>query len=390
MAEMTAVSDSVKLLYLLQGDEVVLKSEYPGIIRKVRDQLACFESKGIACDVVYLGAAKSNAFNLLRRFPFQGDGLAWREVPNLKEYDCVYIRRPDYISKDMVGFLSRLKSVGDGNIVILEIPTFPYDSEMMSPSWFPLLIKDRRWRRHLSTLVDKITVFSKQKHVFGVPAISTINGIDFNNYQMRKPIERMAGTVDIMCVASFSRFHGIDRFLAGMKVYYDQGGDADLVLHLVGNGMEISALKRMTEEFALGDRVVYYGPRQKPFIDDLSNKCSLAIECLGIHRKGTNVPSSSLKSREYLARGLPFIYSWPIDCIDDTAEWFAFRVPSDDSPIDIQSVLDFENQLYSEKRPDDVAFLIRDFGKRIVDINVTMDPVVKFIEGRMRCGNGFD
>lgn len=67
--------------------------------------------------------------------------------------------------------------------------------------------------------------------------------------------------------------------------------------------------------------------------------------------------SSTLKSREYLARGIPFVYSLPIPGIDDECD-YCFKVPSDDSAINIDSVMKWVNSLSK-----DISTRMRQYAK---------------------------
>jgi hypothetical protein len=73
-------------------------------------------------------------------------------------------------------------------------------------------------------------------------------------------------------------------------------------------------------------------------LDDVFNQCQFAIGSLGRHRSGITV-IKTLKNREYATRGIPFIYSETDSDFDHQP--YVLKAPADESPIDIQQIIDF-------------------------------------------------
>lgn len=65
-----------------------------------------------------------------------------------------------------------------------------------------------------------------------------------------------------------------------------------------------------------------------------------SIGSLGRHRSGITV-IKTLKNREYATRGIPFIYSEQDSDFDHQP--YVLKAPADESPIDIQQIIDFLN-----------------------------------------------
>ena len=79
------------------------------------------------------------------------------------------------------------------------------------------------------------------------------------------------------------------------------------------------------------------------------NQCQFAIGSLGRHRTGiTNI--KTLKNREYATRGIPFIYSEQDSDFDHQP--YVLKAPADDSPIDIQRIVDFSEGF--TMKPEDI------------------------------------
>jgi glycosyltransferase involved in cell wall biosynthesis len=65
----------------------------------------------------------------------------------------------------------------------------------------------------------------------------------------------------------------------------------------------------------------------------------VGVSTLGCYRRGLT-HCSSLKAREYCAAGLPFLYAYEDDAMEENPP-FALRLPNDSSPVDIGLVVSF-------------------------------------------------
>lgn len=126
------------------------------------------------------------------------------------------------------------------------------------------------------------------------------------------------------------------------------------------------------------DHIIFYGRKDGNELDIIYDYCDLAAACFGFHRIGAKL-SSNLKSREYLAKGLPIISSVDIDVLQvaDNTKYF-LKVPYDDTPINIEEIIKFYDQIYQGKTRLEIASEIRHFAKGICDINVVLKPVVDY------------
>jgi glycosyltransferase involved in cell wall biosynthesis len=186
--------------------------------------------------------------------------------------------------------------------------------------------------------------------------------------------------INVIAVAVFSFWHGYDRFLRGMGQYYAAGGKRNILLHMVGDGVSMNEYKEIVEKYEIEDKVIFYGQKSGKELDKIYNISNIALECLGSHRKGISI-SSSLKSREYGAKGLPIITSNKIDYIPDDYK-YQLRVPDDESTINMEQVIYFFDRIYqTEGDFEEVNKKIREFAEKNCDISITMRPVVEYILG---------
>ena len=176
-------------------------------------------------------------------------------------------------------------------------------------------------------------------------------------------------------MAANAFWHGYDRFLEGLGRYYENGGRECIHYHLVGDILpEYTAL---VERYGLQRHVTLHGRLYGGELDALYRQCTLGIDVLGGHRKDYPV-SSSLKSREYAAWGLPLVTSSPVDYLPAGSPW-QFVVPYDDSPVDISAVLRYHRETYARGDADTVAASIRSFAYDICHMDAAMAPVIRWL-----------
>ena len=83
-------------------------------------------------------------------------------------------------------------------------------------------------------------------------------------------------------------------------------------------------------------------------LDAVYERCAIGIDSLARHRSGI-VVLSSLKSREYGAKGIPMINSCKIDILEEDFPYL-LRVPADESPINMNEVFDFYDRVLGNGR----------------------------------------
>ena len=364
-------------------------AESDGICKKIISQINVFEQYGYVVDYSFTRNGdtyirkdgeiiKVASYNRIWNKLFANKQLALYIKKN--KYDGIYCR---YACADWY-FIRFLKnSFQNKNCkVIIELPSYPYDEEIRKDIiGKTFLMIDKFHRGRMKRYVDRVTVFSEDKKVFGIPSINTMNGIDFSRVSIRKPGSQM-DVVNIITVATIANWHGYDRLLEGIGKYYEKGGKREVHFHLVGGGHaeEIERLKRIVKKHRIEEKVTFYGPKYGKELDAIYDKCDLAAECFGQHRKNVS-GSSSLKSREYMAKGLPVITANNIDVLDGCPPEYCFKCPADETPVDIDSVLNFFDIIYHKKTKEELAKEIRQFAEQICDMKITMKPVADYFSG---------
>jgi len=171
----------------------------------------------------------------------------------------------------------------------------------------------------------------------GRPAMNIINGVDVSALPAHTP-NPGDGPIRLLALASMSGWHGYDRILralandtSGIKARVDfVGGDGD---------GSLAAWKTLAETLGLGDRVTFHGPLYGSALDRVIAACDIGVGSLGMYRYGL-AQGMTLKLREYMARGLPFVSAVDDPSLPDDPA-FALRVSNDDTPIDMARVIAF-------------------------------------------------
>lgn len=296
-----------------------------------------------------------------------------------KRYSACYIR---YDFADP-GFLRLLKDIrGVCPCIVLELPTYPYEGENQEGilSKAKLLI-DGYAREKMHKYVQFIvTFYPGYERLFGIPVQVVPNGFDFSTMNpVKSPLPQDA--IHLMAVSSMRQWHGYERFIEGLRIYYQEGekNRRNLVLHLVGNGREYGKYKGLVERYGLQSHVILEGAMHGEKLDALYEKCAIGIDSLARHRSGIHV-LSSLKSREYGAKGLPIINSCKIDIIEEDFPYF-MEVPADESPIEISDVVNFYDRCFSgEKDRQQIGREILRYMEKKTGMKETLLPVAERME----------
>lgn len=376
----------MKLLYIAFKDFSKL---HFGASKKVISECKSFSNKGY--DVTLIGRVgystaeisideKHKTINIHRPFLISKLQPLFDKINEIndiisyvkdKKFDICYIRF-DLCDYWFVKLLKKLKIVSSK--ILIEIPTYPYEEEYTGTINKIRLKIDDFYAKKIKRYVDKIITFYDipRNQYYGVSCLLVPNGFDFDNISIIKDDE-VISDIHIAAVSSMRLWHGYERMIEGMGIYYQRGGKRNIFLHIVGDGREGDKYKQVTQNFGLEKNVIFHGAMHGEEMDVLLDKCSLGLDSLGRHRTGISM-LSSLKSREYGAKGIPFINSCDIDIVDDDFKYF-LKVPADESPIDIESVISFYDDVYKEKSRILVAKEVRKY----IEERSNMDAVVEKI-----------
>lgn len=295
----------------------------------------------------------------------------------------VIVVRFDHLDGAFCDFSKRVKA--KGIVVAVEFPTFPFDRER--DARHKRLLDSRRYlsflaRRAYARLeevrvrnapkyIDYAITYLENDAIWGIPNITYDNGIDLPSIPMRSP-KKPDGTIRLLAVAKFAPHHGLDRLIRGLAEYR---GTRKVSLTLAGTGPELPYLEALVSESGLSETVKFAGVAVGGELDALFDGADVAVGSLGLHRIGISL-GSTMKSREYCARGIPFIYSFPEKGFDGDEE-FALMLPSGETPVDVESVVAFADKMSLE---EGIPSRMREFAETRFDWKVQMDKVLTVLE----------
>ena len=346
-----------------------------GIEKKVRAQVDAFKEYFDVTLEILQPREYHRTDKFVSRLPFGPVGNRWRYQGELTGADFIYIRQ---VRHDAF-FLRYLKAIKKANSrvkIIYEIPTYPYEDEQsVKLKNIHIIVKDRFHRRFLRKYVDRIVTFYGQPRIFGIQTLNIRNGFDFSSVPVKNKIADK-GIINIIEVSTTAFWHGYDRFLCGLQEYYKKGGTRNIVFHMVG--IILPEHEQYVEQNRLKEHVVFHGILSGTELEQVYEKCVAGVDVLGGHRKNYPI-SSSLKSREYSAYGLPVITASPIDYIEEDYP-YQLIVPYNDSPVNMQNVIEFIDKCYENQDENEVSARIREYGYQHCDMRNVIKPVVEYIE----------
>ena len=368
------------------------KGTVSGVDKKVRDQIEAFSAYFGMYEILIEKENASIFQSVLWRLPGGSWGAKYDEAldrvksinKDINGIDFFYIRvmNPD---KRFISFLRQLRNLYPGAKVLLEFPTYPYESSLLhSATFWPWYFKNLYHRRYLKSFVDRAVTFSPDNTINGIETIRIRNGISMEDNadpgSEDQDIDSGDTAINLLAVAQFQKAHGYEMVIKSMAHYY-RTGDSEkkrkVVVHMVGDGKKKANYEKMVKKYNLEDSIRFYG-----FLtgEDLEHMYRIADIGLGSFEGDKTKPivSSSLKVRGYLSHGLPVVSGSDEDAFPDKSEFF-FRIPNGCELIDIESIIEFYDNLRDKHDKVEIRRLVREYAKRVVDVNVTMKPVIDFI-----------
>jgi glycosyltransferase involved in cell wall biosynthesis len=154
------------------------------------------------------------------------------------------------------------------------------------------------------------------------------NGVDVDSIKCRSDTSPWpAKELNLIAVGTIACWHGWDRIIRLLnQIKEDALCNFKIKFTIVGDGPELKKLQELVSSLKMNDEIIFKGYLVGNDLDYEYSKAHLAIGSFGWDRVGITT-ASPLKSREYLAAGLPFVYSTK-DIDFDKANIFALYMDS--------------------------------------------------------------
>lgn len=375
----------MELLYICTYDLTIPQSS--GVAKKINDQISAFEQNSMNVTLTSLNGKElllerkgKVVYRCNLKFPYRANALKKIEeyiITENKDFEAVYCRYP-MADPALIHLLNRLDE--KNSRIIMEFPTYPYEDELKTSfSGWCVLFLDWIYRGKMKKSVERIACIGWDKPIYGIPVTEIVNGADIKKIRPRN-VAGFNGEYNIIAVAGVSQWHGYDRLILGLQNYYNNGGNSKVYFHIVGEGNAVVDLKQVTKSTGMSDYVFFYGARFGQELDEVYDKANIAVSGLRYSRFGITTVSS-LKSREYMAKGLPIITEGRIDVIHKD-EKYVYSVSQGESPVDISKVVEWYNTLLEDSNNDEhvLAKKLRQIAMERCDIRNTMQKVIDLFD----------
>lgn len=354
-----------------------------GVSKKIDMQMEEF-GKHFDMREIEIGTPKRTlAQRIVGLFPTASITRDYEEAfSQLDHPDFVYVRRA-VADRAYLAFWKKIKERYPACKIIIELFSYPYDGDDFG-KWnaWPFYIKERMYRPQLKKYVDRFVTFTEHREIFGIPAISTYNGINVESMP-RIGGAFSEGQINLIAVAFMQRHHGYERILEGLHQYYqaDTPHEYQVHLHLVGDGPEKPLYQELTARYGLEPYVHFYPTMVGEQLDKLYDKCDIALVSFGMYKARFYGKMGALKSRECLAKGMPLLTGCAIDVLSDDYP-YALVFPNDASTVNTEDIVAFYKKIKSmEADKGRLAETIRQFAREHVSMEAVMKPIVDYIEG---------
>ena len=370
----------MKLLYVVRSD--LDDASYVGVKKKILAQLKIFQEH-FQSDLMFLNKNKIMLGDSVLKVINPPSGILGRYMKfkayrNLiyelsRDYQVIYVR---YTTPDPI-LIKTLQKIKKNCLLVLELPTNGEAASKEIKRIEKKLLFSMFYQQYIE-LFDVVAVCTKasefEKRLPSDKVVVFTNGFDVESVSPKVKLEANPDEeFHLISVANNSFWHGYDRVIKGLYNYYRNNPSTKVIYHVVGVGDANKDLEKLTKDLELEKYVIFHGPKFGDELWQLYNISHIAISSLGDHRKGL-FSASVLKSREYCAVGIPFVYSTPDP---DFPERFKFsqKVPQTDEPINIEELIRF----YKNISQYDYIKEMRTYAEQNLTWKVKMKPIIEKI-----------
>lgn len=357
---------------------------HSGVRKKVDAQIATFAKRGYQCNLITIKdncyirnneeIAKNKQNSKLNRYRSINDQfykIAYLEFKK-RPSDVIYIRFGG-LSCSLIRFCKKIKLQNNLTKILVEIPTYPFYNELNSLTQKIAYNLNLINVKSFGKLVDRVVTFSKDSTIFETPTICINNGFDVPSVNLKATTE-FKDQLNLIAVGNLSKWHGYDRLLKGQVEYLKQQQKVNVNITFVGTGSEKENLEQMCIENNIQHSVKFVGYKDGDELNELFNNSHVALGSFGLHRLGI-MANSSLKTREYCSRGIPFVLGVKdYDFSDDFI--YSKEFPANESIISIQEIVHFYNSI---SKNSDVSDKMRDFASTNLTWDNQMSKVHEYV-----------
>ena len=366
----------------------ILSESVLGLDKKIREQSMCAPDN---IDFYLLNRFKDGKHDRIKfvkikdkRLPysylFRKFSLIEKSI-HLRSYDYVVLRYP-FADKSCIRFAKKYDVISEHHsyeIHELKANLINKSSARIKLiSLVRLLLEYKygtRYREQCKGIIavtDEIRCKEVAKIKQDLPSIAISNGVDVDAIKMTSYRPLKTRSLNMIFVASnLLPWHGLRRILTSIEKYE---GEYDITVHLVGD-MKSSIADPLSK-----GKTIYHGVKDGIELDEIYSKSNVAISTLALHLKNLK-EAVSLKTREYTARGIPFIlaYDDPDLAEVDEQRKFFLKFPNDKEIVDIDRIVGFLARIAKRyNKPEELSRYMREYAFHKMDWGVKMKKYVEF------------
>lgn len=222
------------------------------------------------------------------------------------------------------------------------------------------------WKNYLSKLKGVVVFTEEFGNILKAHSKNNINiiynrdGVNCKEIPLRKYNGNSNNKIKLLFMKGSSLnqpWSGLDRLIESIKI----DNKNRFELYITGN---VNNKEEYKEDF-----IKLTGRLSTEKLMTLVNEVDLGVSNLANYLINFN-ETTNLKSRDYFARGLPFIQSNTMPDIEGTiAKDYYLLLPNDNSILNMDSIADFAIKMRNEK---DVSLKMREFALRNLDWSITV------------------
>lgn len=217
--------------------------------------------------------------------------------------------------------------------------------------WWPQLA-NHTWGRLIRRRAGRAVVNSEEiaKYqrgmAFGSYRCAIIaDGVDAAAFPLHAapPLQDEIRMVFLKGAAFEAGYNGLDRLMRGMAA---GGSRRSMKLTVIGAGLEYE--KGLAEAYGAGSFTEFKDRMSKTELDAELNRYHLGVGALALHRKGLT-STSTIKNREYFARGIPYFFAHHDPDIHGNPETlnYCLVAENNESPIGMAALEQFTERMYA-------------------------------------------
>ena len=262
-----------------------------------------------------------------------------------------------------------------GAKLILEHPTYPFENgRTTSLIRKPVFKYNDHVFAKLEAMIDLYALIGDPcgETLNGVPAMNIVNGVDVDRLPLHAV--RKDSDIHLLALASMSHWQGYDRLIEALAAY---DREEKITIHMVGGEGDgsLAAWKKLAQDRGVEEKVIFHGEMFGEKLNDVVESCDVGVGGLGLYRK-KQFQSMTLKLREYMARGLPFVYAVDDPSVPDDNR-FCLKLPNDDSALSMAQIVSFVKAV---KQDASVPAQMRNYARRHMSWQGVMKTILEKVE----------